>query len=185
MEPFYSPLTLFCTQIWQYGVILHTTAKVIYSKNFKNSIESFTFSVFGLTAIPYRVFPVQFFHSGKNLLSLQGNPVLIAGTLFSLQGFPCEKNYTEKTLKGMGLQCWSVLSSAVLPKCYIWGGFHIFMGKFLCTHKNDSNKSEKTIHSNFKVYFFAKKNGWSTQKLILYARRPLICTLRSDLMCTL
>jgi hypothetical protein len=39
---------------------------------------------------------------------LQGTPFLIAGTLFSLQGFPCEKNFTGKTLfslQGMGLQC--------------------------------------------------------------------------------
>ena len=48
-----------------------------------------------------RVFPVQFFHTGKNLFSLQGNPVLIAGTLFSLQGFLCEKNYTGKTLSSL------------------------------------------------------------------------------------
>ena len=31
--------------------------------------------------------------TGKNLLSLQGNPVLIAGSLFSLQGFPCISLY--------------------------------------------------------------------------------------------
>ena len=43
MVLFYSPLTLFCTQIWQYGVILHTTNKVIYFKNYKNSNESCTF----------------------------------------------------------------------------------------------------------------------------------------------
>ena len=38
-------------------------------------------------------FPCEVFLTGKTLFSLQGNPVLIAGTLFSLQG--------------MGLQCMS------------------------------------------------------------------------------
>ena len=72
------------------------------------------FNSFACTAILYRAstgpeqgFPCEFFHTGKNLFSLQGNPVLIAGTLFSLQGFPCENFLTGKTLfslQGMGLQ---------------------------------------------------------------------------------
>ena len=45
-----------------------------------------------------RVFPVQYFHTGKNLFSLQGTPVLIAGTLYSLQGIPCENYYTGISL---------------------------------------------------------------------------------------
>ena len=71
--------------------------------------------IFRNTAIPYRAstgpeqgFPCVLFLTGKTLFSLQGNPVLIAGTLFSLQGFPCEKKYTGKTMvsiQGMGLQC--------------------------------------------------------------------------------
>ena len=55
-----------------------------------------------------RVFPAKFFSQEKNLFALQGTPFLVAGTLFSLQGFPCEKNFTGKTLfslQGMGLQC--------------------------------------------------------------------------------
>ena len=35
---------------------------------------------------------------GKNLISLKGTPVLIAGTLYSLQGIPCENYYTGKSL---------------------------------------------------------------------------------------
>ena len=49
------------------------------------------------TAIPYRAstgpeqdFPCEVFLTGKNLFSLQGTPFLIAGTLFSFQGFPRE-----------------------------------------------------------------------------------------------
>ena len=38
-------------------------------------------------------FPCESIPTGKNLLSLQGNPVLIAGFLFSLQGFPCISLY--------------------------------------------------------------------------------------------
>ena len=41
-----------------------------------------------LTAFPCKSIP-----TGKNLLSLQGNPVLIEGSLFSLQGFPCISLY--------------------------------------------------------------------------------------------
>ena len=40
----------------------------------------------------YRELPVSFF-TGKNLFSLQGTPVLIAGSLFSIQGFPCKPLY--------------------------------------------------------------------------------------------
>ena len=57
------------------------------------------------TAIPYRAstgpeqgFPCVLFLTGKNLLSLQETPVLIAGTLYSLQGILCEKEYTGKSL---------------------------------------------------------------------------------------
>ena len=57
------------------------------------------------TAIPYRAstgpeqgFPYEVFHTGKNLFSLQGTPVLIAGTLYSLQGISCENYYTGKSL---------------------------------------------------------------------------------------
>ena len=48
------------------------------------------------------------FLTGRNLFSLQGTPLLIAETLFSLNGFPCEKNFTKETLfslQGIGLQC--------------------------------------------------------------------------------
>ena len=41
-----------------------------------------------LTGYPCKSIP-----TGKNLLSLQGNPVLIAASLFSLQGFPCISLY--------------------------------------------------------------------------------------------
>jgi len=41
-----------------------------------------------LTGKPCKSIP-----TGKYLLSLQGNPVLIAGSLFSLQGFPCISLY--------------------------------------------------------------------------------------------
>ena len=51
--------------------------------------------------------PVQgrIYYTGKTLFSLQGTPVLIAGTLYSsqgimysLQGIPCENYYTGKSL---------------------------------------------------------------------------------------
>ena len=52
------------------------------------------------TAILYRAStgpeqgsPCEVFHTGKNLFSLQGTPVLIAGSLFSLQVFPCKPLY--------------------------------------------------------------------------------------------
>ena len=58
----------------------------------KKKIPSFTY----YTVIPYRAstgpehgFPCEFFHTGKSRFSLQGNPVLITGTLFSLQEFLC------------------------------------------------------------------------------------------------
>ena len=67
------------------------------------------------TAVPYRAstgpeqgFPCVLILTGKNLFSLQGTPVLIAGILYSLQGIPCENYYTGKSLQslqGMGLQC--------------------------------------------------------------------------------
>jgi hypothetical protein len=41
-----------------------------------------------LTAFPCKSIP-----TGKTLLSLQGNPVLIAGSLFLLQSFPCISLY--------------------------------------------------------------------------------------------
>ena len=57
------------------------------------------------TAIPYwastgpeQGFPREVFLTWRNLFSLQGTPLLIAGTLFSLQEFPCEKNFSKKTL---------------------------------------------------------------------------------------
>ena len=46
--------------------------------------------------------------TGKNLFSLQGTPVLIVGTQYSLQGILGENYYTGKSLlslQGMGLQC--------------------------------------------------------------------------------
>ena len=52
-----------------------------------------------------RVFPLRIYYTGKTLFSLQGTPVLIAGTLYSsqgimysLQGIPCENYYTGKSL---------------------------------------------------------------------------------------
>ena len=66
------------------------------------------------TAIPYRAstgaeqgFPCEVFHTGKNLLSLQGTPVLIAGTPVFTTGISLWENFTGKTLfslQGMGLQ---------------------------------------------------------------------------------
>ena len=44
-----------------------------------------------------RVFPVKFFHAGKNMFSLPGIPAMKTG-------FPCEKNFTGKTL--FSLQGW-------------------------------------------------------------------------------
>ena len=74
MVPFYSPLTLFCTQIWQYGVILHTSAKVIYFKNYRNSNESCTFvfcdlAFLSISAVLLKCFLRVFskYFMGKNL----------------------------------------------------------------------------------------------------------------------
>ena len=67
------------------------------------------------TAIPYRAstgpvqgFPCEVFHTGKNLFSLQGTPVLIAGTPVFITGISLWENFTGKTLfslQEMGLQC--------------------------------------------------------------------------------
>ena len=43
-------------------------------------------------------FPCVVILTGKNLFSLQGTPLLIAGILYSLQGFPCENYYTGRSL---------------------------------------------------------------------------------------
>ena len=69
----------------------------------------------GHTAILYRAstgpeqgFPCEVFHTGKNLFSLQGTPVLIAGTPVFITGISLWENFTGKTLfslQGMGLQC--------------------------------------------------------------------------------
>ena len=48
-------------------------------------------------------FPCKSIPTGKNLLSLQGNPVLIAGSLFSLQGFPCISLYFP--VRDCSVQC--------------------------------------------------------------------------------
>ena len=58
------------------------------------ALKSLTRSVQGQN----RDFPVYFFPTGKNLFSLQGTPVLMAGTMYSLQGIPCENYYTGKSL---------------------------------------------------------------------------------------
>jgi hypothetical protein len=47
---------------------------------------------------PEQGFPCVVILKGKNLFSLQGTPVLIAGILYSLQGFPCENYYTGRSL---------------------------------------------------------------------------------------
>ena len=39
---------------------------------------------------PEQGFPCVLILTGKNLFSLQGTPLLIAGILYSLQGIPCE-----------------------------------------------------------------------------------------------
>ena len=67
------------------------------------------------TAILYRAstrpeqgFPCEVFHTGKNLFSLQGTPVLIAGTPVFNTGISLWENFTGRTLfslQGMGLQC--------------------------------------------------------------------------------
>ena len=65
------------------------------------------------TAIPYRAstgpeqgFPCEVFHTGKNLFSLQGTPVLIAGTPVFITGISLWENFTGKTLFSLqGLQC--------------------------------------------------------------------------------
>ena len=86
MVPFYSPLTLFCTQIWQYGVIQHITAKVIYFKNYKNSNESCTFVVCDL-ARTYLQLPLRQWGAGNVYLlvlfswkvNIAENPIAVMG----------------------------------------------------------------------------------------------------------
>ena len=54
-----------------------------------------------------RVFPVKFFSQGKTCFHYRGT-LFSLFSLFLLQGFPSEKNFTGKTLfslQGMGLQC--------------------------------------------------------------------------------
>ena len=69
-------------------------------ENQKNSLKD-------MAALQSLTGPVQgrIYYTGKTLFSLQGTPVLIAGTLYSsqgimysLQGIPCENYYTGKSL---------------------------------------------------------------------------------------
>ena len=72
-----------------------------------------TISEFRYTAILYRArtgpeqgFPCEVFHTGNNLFSLQGTPVLIAGTPLFITGISLWENLTGKTLFSLqGLQC--------------------------------------------------------------------------------
>ena len=57
--------------------------------------------------------PVQL--TGKYLLSLQGNPFLIAGSLFSLQGFPCISLYFPVRDCSVRKQFFGVLGPAPPP----------------------------------------------------------------------
>ena len=83
-------------------------------------------SIFSLHTLQSLTGPVQgrIYYTGKTLFSLQGTPVLIAGTLYSsqgimysLQGIPCENYYTGKSLyslQGMGLQCSKIQFSSIM-----------------------------------------------------------------------
>ena len=80
-----------------------------------------------LTAFPCKSIP-----TGKNLLSLQGNPVLIAGSLFWLKSFPCISLYfpvrdcsvgnltftyfTDSTIQSPGFSCNFFLSALQLER---------------------------------------------------------------------
>ena len=80
-----------------------------------NKKKPFTAQTLHCNPIPYRAstgpeqsFPCEVFHTGKNLISLQGTPVLIAGTPAFITGISLWENFTGKTLfllQGMGLQC--------------------------------------------------------------------------------
>ena len=61
-------------------------------------------------------FPCESIPTGKNLLSLQGNPVLIAGSLFSLQGFPCISLYFP-VRDCSAVLCNDSLELLTIPQC--------------------------------------------------------------------
>ena len=95
---FLSIWSLFCLQIMHWNALASADIRVWSIFEFQVSRD-----VYNDTAIPYRTstrpeqgFPCVLFLTWKNLFSLKGNPVLIAGTLFSLQGFPCEKSTQGK-----------------------------------------------------------------------------------------
>ena len=69
----------------------------------------FTAILYRASTGPEQDFPCEVFHTGKNLFSLQGTPVLIAGTPVFITGISLWENFIGKTLfslQGMGLQCW-------------------------------------------------------------------------------
>ena len=84
------------------------------------------------TAILYRAstgteqgFPCEVFHTWKKLFSLQGTPVLIAGTPVFITGISLWENFTGNTLfslQGMGLQCSIFLRRSYFP--YHLRAFH-------------------------------------------------------------
>jgi hypothetical protein len=71
----------------------------------KHYLEQKIWNFHPCTAIPYRTrtgpeqgFPSVVILTGKTMFSLQGTPFLIAGILYSLQGFSCENYYTGRSL---------------------------------------------------------------------------------------
>ena len=87
-------------------VLEHFYVSKKYAKFLSWTIKSCNQSPFNAT-LQSLTGPVQgrIYYTGKTLFSLQGTPVLIAGTLYSsqgimysLQGIPCENYYTGKSL---------------------------------------------------------------------------------------
>ena len=72
------------------------------------------------------VLPIQSLLTGKDLFSLQGTPVVIAGFLFSLQGFPCKPLYfpvrdcSVTTQNCLVNDCYLILKTfQALPACLV------------------------------------------------------------------
>ena len=101
--------------IYIFFLFLFSFSKDISAQNLGKNVLNRGICTIQYTAIPYRVstgpehgFPCVVNSHMEKPVFITGNPCSIAGNLYSLQGFPCENQYTGRSLQslqGMGLQC--------------------------------------------------------------------------------
>ena len=89
--------------------------------------------------------PCESIPTGKNLFSLQGTPVLIAGSLFSLQGFPCKPLYFPVRHCSVPKKDWSSIR----------GAFHLCLFFFDFPFIYNSKRSvQESFHNQFKLFWY-------------------------------